>query len=98
MENISRCNHSGKKIPSEDLQKYSGYISVIASSKVTAMKNAAADAGSTKFICYRYFENSGIYKGSIIKVEGDFTCENLNFYSKKVVEWMRNISGSLSQK
>jgi hypothetical protein len=30
-------------------------------------------------------------------MEGDFTCENLNFYSKKVAAWMREINNSLTE-
>ena len=36
--------------------------------------------------------------GCLIKMEGDFTCENLNFFSKKVSAWLKNIHGSLSKK
>ena len=62
------------------------------------MKNVAADAGSTKYICYQYSENSGMYKGTLIKMEGDFTCENLNFYSKRVAEWMKSIIDTILEK
>jgi hypothetical protein len=94
-ENISKCTHSGIKIPAEELNKFSNYIKNIASSKVTAIKNTGADAGSTEFICYQFSQSSLKYKGSLIKREGDFTCENLNFYSKKVVAWMREINDSI---
>ena len=47
-ENITKCRHSGKKIPVEELQKYTNYIKNIASSKITALKNVAADAGSNE--------------------------------------------------
>jgi len=97
-ENLSMCTHSGLTIPKSELQKYSNHIKNIASSKVTAMKNEADDAGSTEYICYQYSESTGMYKGTIIKIEGDFTCENLNFYSKKVAEWMKNINNSLPVK
>ncbi len=95
-ENISRCTHTGIRIPKTELNKYSGYIKNIASSKVTALKDVAADAGSTEYICYQFSENSGTYKGYIIKMEGDFTCENLNFYSKRVAEWMKNINDTIA--
>jgi hypothetical protein len=95
-QNISLCTHSGEKINESDLQKYSGFIKNIASSQVTAMKNVAADAGSLEFICYQYIGNTGKYKKYLIKMEGDFTCENLNFYSKKVVTWMKDINTSLA--
>ena len=97
-ENISKCVQTGKKISKEELHKYTNYINNIASSKVTALKNVAADAGSLKYICYQFSESTGTYKGSLIKMEGDFTCENLNFYSKKVVAWMRDINDSITIK
>jgi hypothetical protein len=95
-ENIISCIQSGKKISKEELQKYTNYIKNIASSKVTALKNEGADAGSSEFICYQFSESNGTYKGYLIKLEGDFTCENLNFYSKKVVAWMRDIGNSIT--
>jgi hypothetical protein len=93
--NLGSCTNTGKKVPSEELKKYAGYIKNISLSKVTAPKNVAADAGSLQYICYQYSDSSGIYKGSIIKMEGDFTCENLNFFSKKVSLWLKNINDSL---
>jgi hypothetical protein len=95
-ENIASCTYSGKRIPAEELLKFSNYIENIASSKVTAPKNTAADAGTTQFICYLFSEDSGVYKGTLIKMEGDYTCENLNFYSKKVTSWMKEIRDSIS--
>ena len=97
-ENLSMCTPSGIKISNSDLQKYSTHIKNIAASKVSAIKNAADDAGSSEYICYQYSESSGMYKGTIIKMEGDFTCENLNFYSRKVAEWMKNINNILTLK
>jgi hypothetical protein len=97
-ENLAMCKPSGKIIPKAELLKYANYIKNISSSKVTAMKNVAADAGSLEFICYQYSESSGVYKGYLIKMEGDFTCENLNFYSKKTIIWMRNINNSIIKK
>jgi len=97
-DNISNCINYGKKIPKEELQKYTNYIKNIASSKVTALKNVSADAGSLKYICYRFSESSGNYKGYVIKMEGDFTCENLNFFSKKVVTWLKSINDTIKKK
>ena len=97
VENIGSCIQTSKKIPKEELQKYTNYIKNIASSKVTAIKNVAADAGSIKFVCYQFSENTGMYKGYLIKMEGDFTCENLNFYTKKVAAWMRDINDSITE-
>jgi hypothetical protein len=97
-ENLSMCNHSGIRVPKSELQKYANHIKNIASSRVSAPKNEADDSGSAEYICYQYSENSGIYKGTIIKMEGDFTCENLNFYSRKVAEWMKNINDSIPLK
>lgn len=97
-ENIGKCFNTGKKVPSEELRKYAGYIKNISSSKVTAVKNVAADEGSTQYICYQFSDKSGMYKGYLIKMEGDFTCENLNFFSKKVSIWLKNIYGTLDKK
>jgi hypothetical protein len=97
-ENISRCTRSGIRIPDDEFHKYTHYIKNIASCKVTAMKNVAADAGSLQFICYQLSENSGVYKGYLIKMEGDFRCENLNFFSKKTAAWMRDINNTLNKK
>ena len=96
-ENITKCRHSGKIIPSDELQKYTNYIKNLASSKITAMKNVAADAGSYEYFCYQYSESNKTYKSYLIKMEGDFTCENLNFYAKKVAVWMKAIESSLSE-
>lgn len=96
-ENLSKCLLTGTKITKEELQKYTNYIHNIASSKITALKNVAADAGSLQFICYQFSESSETYKGYLIKMEGDFTCENLNFYSKRVVAWMRKINDTISE-
>jgi hypothetical protein len=96
-ENLSRCRLSGKKIPKEELQKYTNYIKNIASTKITAMKNVAADAGSYEYICYQYSESSETYRGYLIKMEGDFTCENLNYYSKKVAAWLKELNRSLQE-
>jgi hypothetical protein len=95
-QNIILCTHSGEKINESDLRRYSGYIKNISSSQVTAMKNVAADAGSSEFMCYLYSGSTGKYKKYLIKMEGDFTCENLNFYSKKVVTWMKEINTRLA--
>lgn len=94
-ENITKCQISGEKIEPAELQRFSGFIKNIASSQVTATKNVAADAGTYEYICYQYSGSSSTYKGYIIKTEGDFTRENLNFYSKKVVTWMKDISNSM---
>jgi len=94
-ENLASCVQSEIRIPEEELKKYINYIKNIASSKVTAVKSVAADAGASKYICYQYSEITEYYKGSLIKMEGDFTCENLNFFSKKVVLWMKDINNNL---
>ena len=97
-DNLSKCNVSDVKIDKEDLAKFSSYIDNIASSKITAKKSVGADAGSAVYICFTYNSQDGIYKGTLIKMEGDFTCENLNFYSKKVSMWLSEISNSISGK
>jgi hypothetical protein len=91
IENIGICQIAGIKILPDELRKYTNYIDNIAASKVTSPKNVAADAGTIAFYCYQYSESSLTYKRTVIKTEGDFLSENLNFYSKKIVEWMNNI-------
>ena len=97
MPNIASSKISGRKIPPEELQKYVNYIDNIAASKVTSPKNVAADAGTISYYCYQYSENTSTYKRTIIKTEGDLECENLNFYSKKVVAWLNDIRNSVSK-
>jgi len=96
-DNIGKCLNSGKKASAEELTKYAGYIKNIASSKITALKNVAADEGSKQYICYQFSDKSKTYKGCLIRMEGDFTCENLNFFSKKVSVWLKNIYGTLNK-
>ena len=97
-DNIGNCLNTGKRIPKEELKKYANHIKNISSSKVTALKNVSADAGSIEYICYQFSEKTGIYKGTLIKMEGDFTCENLNFFTKKVTTWLKNINDTLEKK
>jgi len=97
LENIATCKISGRKIPAGELRKYINYIDNIAASKVTSPKNVAADAGTLSYYCYQYSENSSTYKRTIIKTEGDSQCENLNFYSKKVVVWLTDLRNSISR-
>jgi hypothetical protein len=98
IENLSRCQLSQVTISKEELQKYSRHIPNIAFSKVTAPKNVGADAGSVEFICYLFSEKTVRYKSYIIKKEGDFTCENLNFFAKKVALWMKDVHSLLPAK
>jgi hypothetical protein len=97
-ENLRNCENSNKRIPNDELQKYTNHIKNISSSKVTALKNIAADAGSLEYICYQYSEKTRNYKGYLIKKEGDFTCENLNFFSKRVSAWLKNINDTIERK
>jgi hypothetical protein len=94
-ENLENCLLTGEKISSDELEKYAGYIKNISLSKITALKNVAADAGTGQYICYAYSDTTGTYKGSLIKMEGDFTCENLNFFSKRVSVWLKGINDTL---
>jgi hypothetical protein len=95
-ENISKCIPAGISIDKDELLRYASYINNISQSKVTAIKNAGADGGTSQYICYQFSANSGTYKGHIVKMEGDFTCENLNYYSKKVALWMKDIQAHLT--
>ncbi len=96
-ENLDRCTVYEKAIPETEVEKFSHYISNISSSKVSAPKTSGSDMGFHKFICYKYDESFKVYKGFLIKLEGDITRENLNFYSKKVVSWMKDIYRNISQ-
>lgn len=95
-ENSENCVNTGEKINPDELEKYAGYIKNISLSKITALKNVAADAGAGQYICYLYSGVSGTYKGTLIKMEGDFTCENLNFYSKRVSAWLKGINDTIT--
>jgi len=97
LENVASSRITGRKIPAEELQKYINYIDNIAASKVTLPKKASTDVGTFFFYCYQYSENSSTYKRTIIKTKGDIRCENLNFYSKKVVAWLNEIRKSISK-
>ncbi len=97
IENVHHCHKTGEKIEYNELIKYTGYIKNIASCKVTARKNIAVDAGSSEYICYQLSGNNELYKGYIIKIEGNSTCENLNFYSKKLASWMKDINNRINK-
>jgi hypothetical protein len=96
-ENLSMCNTSGEKISATELRKFTNYIDNIASSKVTAPKNRGADMGSRGYYCYLFSEATSTYKEFIIKMEGDWECENLNFYSKRIADWMNDIQKNLPE-
>jgi hypothetical protein len=91
MENLAACKIVEIKVPQEELQKYTNYIDNIAASKVTMTKSKSTIEGTLSYYCYQYSENSSSYKRSVIKTRGHSKCENLNFYSKKVVLWMNEI-------
>jgi len=95
-EYLGQCEFSGIKIAGEKLLKYARYIEFIASSKVTAPRDTRDNTGTIRFICYHFEESSGLYIGHLIKMEGDYTRENLNFHSRKVSSWMREIGKELS--
>lgn len=96
IENLGYCTISDKSIPLSELEKYTRHIPNISSSKVSAVRNTGADMGSHTFICYKFDEAFRVYKGFLIKMEGDNTSENLNFFSKKVVSWMKDINQDIS--
>jgi len=96
LENLSKCTISDKRIPQTELEKFARHIPYISSSKVSAVRNIGADMGSFSFICFKFDETFNVYKGYLIKMEGDNNCENLNFFSKKVVSWMKGINHDFS--
>ena len=91
MENLASSKLTEIKIPKSELQKYINYIDNIAASKVTLSQSKSTIEGTLSYYCYQYSENSSSYKRTIIKTKGHSKCENLNFYSKKVVAWMNEI-------
>jgi hypothetical protein len=91
-ENLSKCTLSEYKVPVSELRKYSSYIKNISQSAVSGIKNAGNDMGTLEYTCYLASPVSGQHRGYLIKMEGDFTCENLNFYSKKITSWLDGIS------
>jgi hypothetical protein len=95
-DNMARCTSTGKRVPPEELFKYSRLIKNLSLSEVSAVKNVMSDAGSTEYLCFRYSEKLGKYRRYIIKKEGNSTCENLNFFSKRVSSWMKNLNDSLN--
>ena len=97
-DNLSKCIISELKSDKKDLLKFSSYIDNLASSKITARKNSGKEAGTGVFLCYNFDEQNGIYRGTLIKMEGDVTCENLNFYSKKVTMWLTDLNNRISLK
>jgi hypothetical protein len=96
LENVAQCKGTTKKIPAEELQKYINCIDNMAASKVSLQKKARTGFGTSSYYCYQFSENSSTYKRTIIKSKGEFRCENLNFYSKKVVAWMNEIRKVIS--
>jgi hypothetical protein len=97
-ENLSLCITTGIKVPAVELRKFAYHIPNIAASRVSALRSAADNAGSAEYICWQYNENNSTYKGSIIRMEGNFTCENMNFYSRRIAEWMKEINNQIISK
>ena len=95
-ENAGSCVFSGIKIPEEELTKHAKVIDYIALSKVTAPAKKEADEGTGQYLCYQFDENSQKYKGHLIRSEGKVSRENLNFHSKRVTIWMKEIGSRLS--
>jgi hypothetical protein len=97
LENISSCKLTGKIIPAAELQKNINSIDNIAASKVTFPKRTNTESGTSSYYCYQFSENSLTYKRTIVKTEGDLKCENLNFFSKKIVAWMNEVKHDVSK-
>jgi len=98
MENLDKCVISDLSVPLPELEKFTRHIPNLSLSKVSAIRNTGADMGSHTFICYKFDDTFKVYKGFLIKMEGDNTCENLNFFSKKVVSWLKGINHDLALK
>jgi len=94
-ENIGLCTHSGITLNEEELKKHSGLISNISSSRITAIRASTnRKTGTTAFYCYQV-TGKDYYKQYVIKTEGDYNCDNLNFFSKKVITWMKDVNNML---
>ena len=87
-ENLAQCRFSGMKIPVSELTRFSGYINNIFSSKVSAGKKVSQGRGTYGYYCYYFSAADSTYRQVIIRMHGDTDCENLNFYSRKVVDWI----------
>ncbi len=90
-ENLRYCKTTGKRVPHTELDKYESHIINLASSKVSAKKSATTGKGTSAYYCYTFSSEDSTYKQVIIRMHGDLECENLNFYSRKVAEWMNLI-------
>ncbi len=99
VENMLSCKPSGKRIPESELKKYVNYINNIAASKVSARKTRTRGnrTGTTSYYCFQYSESESEYKVVTIKTEGEIECENLNFFSRRVVEWLKEINNSINK-
>ena len=90
-ENLGSCIPTGQKISSGELMKYAKYIDNLAASKISPRRSKGADRGSQIYYCYQYSESETRYRAVFIKTEGDFESENLNFYTKRTVDWLKSI-------
>jgi hypothetical protein len=96
-ENLSFCMPSGLKIRSEELRQYINYIDNLARSRISAPVHSGADMGSLRMFCFEYMREEGSYRPVLIKWTGDYQSENLNFYAKKVSEWLQGINNELTR-
>jgi hypothetical protein len=95
-ENLSYCFSTGIRISTDELRTYVDYIDNLASSKVSAPVQTGADMGSRIIFCFKYIPETGSSLPVVVKCTGDFSYENLNFYAKKVAEWMNGINMLIS--
>ncbi len=94
-ENLKQSIYSGVRVSEEELDRYTKYIRFLALSKVSAARNTGSENGTARFICYEYTHNTGTYRVTTIKTEGAVSSENLNFHSKRIASWLRDINSSL---
>lgn len=95
-ENLKKSFYTGIRVNDEELTRYEKYIKYLAHSKVSAPRNTGSEDGIASFICYDFSANTGNYRGTIIKTEGEVSSENLNFYSKRIASWLKDIKNSIS--
>ncbi len=94
--NLKKSFYTGIKVPDEELARYEKYIRYLALSKVSAPRITGSEEGTARFICYEFSANTGNYRGTVIKTEGAVSSENLNFYSKRIASWLKDINNSIA--
>jgi hypothetical protein len=51
--------------------------------------------GTFNYYCFNYSEGNSSYRQVTIMTVGDYECENLNFHTNKVVDWLNQMMQDL---